>query len=214
MIAFHAIITTYGFWLPNDPRGSWSTYVGNTYLYHFAGEATKTSTTRSVADQQHNSRLRVAAKSCLQHPAVQLSGTQAHLAAQGFAFVADESGYAILALAVMPTHIHAVIGATQRQPSQIIGHLKRGATDRLIDAGIHPCRSNENITHSCWARRSWKVFIDTEKHLATAIRYVENNPAKEGKPLQYWAFVARHRQRWFGRSAPTSRSANAIPVLS
>jgi len=26
VIAYHAIFSTYGFWLPNDPRGSWSEF--------------------------------------------------------------------------------------------------------------------------------------------------------------------------------------------
>lgn len=25
---YHLIMTAYGFWLPNDPRGSWSEFVG------------------------------------------------------------------------------------------------------------------------------------------------------------------------------------------
>ena len=27
VVAYHVIITNYGFWLPNDPRGSWSDLV-------------------------------------------------------------------------------------------------------------------------------------------------------------------------------------------
>jgi len=26
---YHVIFGMYGFWLPNDPRGSWSDYVGS-----------------------------------------------------------------------------------------------------------------------------------------------------------------------------------------
>jgi hypothetical protein len=29
ILAFHAIFGAYGFWLPNDPRGSWSDFVGS-----------------------------------------------------------------------------------------------------------------------------------------------------------------------------------------
>ncbi len=39
-LAYHVIFGTYGFWLPNDPRGSWSTFVGSWELYRF-GKATK-----------------------------------------------------------------------------------------------------------------------------------------------------------------------------
>jgi hypothetical protein len=48
ILAYHAVFTTYGFWLPNDPRGSWSNFVRAWELLHF-GKATKTDSRRSVA---------------------------------------------------------------------------------------------------------------------------------------------------------------------
>ena len=41
ILGYHLIITAYGFWLPNDPRGSWSDFVGAWELLRF-GRATKT----------------------------------------------------------------------------------------------------------------------------------------------------------------------------
>jgi len=38
--AFHVIMTAYGFWLPNDPRGSWSEFVGSWEIFQH-GPATK-----------------------------------------------------------------------------------------------------------------------------------------------------------------------------
>jgi hypothetical protein len=37
MLAFHAIFTAYGFWLPNDTRGSWSDWVGAWELFRRGG---------------------------------------------------------------------------------------------------------------------------------------------------------------------------------
>ena len=37
---YHVIWGTYGFWLPNDPRGSWSDFVASWELLRF-GAATK-----------------------------------------------------------------------------------------------------------------------------------------------------------------------------
>ena len=51
VLAYHVIFSTYGFWLPNDPRGSWSTDVRNPDLLTF-GEATKVETPRSVAHRR------------------------------------------------------------------------------------------------------------------------------------------------------------------
>ena len=36
--AYHAIFTTYGFWLPNDPRGSWSDFVRSWELFKHGKE--------------------------------------------------------------------------------------------------------------------------------------------------------------------------------
>ena len=48
ILASHVIFSTYGFWLPNDPRGSWSDFVGNWELTRF-GKATTVTTHRSLA---------------------------------------------------------------------------------------------------------------------------------------------------------------------
>ena len=41
VLAYHLIFTAYGFWLPNDPRGSWSDFVRAWELF-ITGKATKT----------------------------------------------------------------------------------------------------------------------------------------------------------------------------
>jgi hypothetical protein len=41
----------------------------------------------------------------------------------------------------------------------------------------------------CWAARGWKVFLDSDEAIRRAIRYVEQNPLKEGKRPQRWHFV-------------------------
>ena len=42
-----------------------------------------------------------------------------------------------------------------------------------------------------WVRGKWKVFLDSEEDIVLAIRYVEQNPIKEGKPVQHWRFVTQ-----------------------
>ena len=42
--AYHLILTCYGFWLPNDPRGSWSDFVRSIELHRVGGPATKINT--------------------------------------------------------------------------------------------------------------------------------------------------------------------------
>ena len=50
--AYHVIFCAYGFWLPNDQRGSWSQWVRSWDLFRY-GEATKVTTRRSVAGARH-----------------------------------------------------------------------------------------------------------------------------------------------------------------
>jgi len=63
----HIILSAYGFWLPNDPRGSWSDFVGAYELYRF-GCATKMTSRLSVAGALHDAKARLAAKKALKYP--------------------------------------------------------------------------------------------------------------------------------------------------
>ncbi|MHB1157303.1 MAG: hypothetical protein ACYC26_10755 [Phycisphaerales bacterium] len=42
---------------------------------------------------------------------------------------------------------------------------------------------------SPWARKGWQVFLDSPEDIERAIRYVRNNPLKEGLREQCWPFV-------------------------
>ena len=68
ILAFHSIFTTYGFWLPNDPRGSWSDFVHSWELFRFGGPATKVAAKRSFAHDPHDAGFRRAAKEHLKYP--------------------------------------------------------------------------------------------------------------------------------------------------
>ena len=74
--AAHLVFTCYGFWLPNDPRGSWSDFVRSWDLLQF-GDPTKTDERRSLANNPHDRERRKAAKSALRYEPVRLTGLQA-----------------------------------------------------------------------------------------------------------------------------------------
>src|SRR5580658_5429349 len=127
VLGFHVILSNYGFWLPNDPRGSWSEWVGKWELLRF-GEATKVETHRSVAHVQHDRTLRMEAKKVLAYPPVHLTGKQAVAVAHGFDRARGEGGYAIHACAILPEHSHLIVGAAERSIGKIVAHLKGRAT--------------------------------------------------------------------------------------
>jgi hypothetical protein len=41
----------------------------------------------------------------------------------------------------------------------------------------------------CFARGEWSGFLENEEEVRRAIRYVEENPVKEGLRRQRWGFV-------------------------
>jgi REP element-mobilizing transposase RayT len=187
----HVIISTYGFWLPNDPRGSWSDFVRRWELIRF-GKATKVSTRQSVASVRHDTRQRQAAKDCLKYPEVSLSGRQALSVGLGFRQAIEESKYRVHACSILPQHIHLVVAPHERDIRRIMGHFKARATQQLVRDNLHPPaahREKDGTIPSPWARKGWAVYIFSEQHLGEAIKYTFNNPLKENKPRQHWSFV-------------------------
>ncbi len=190
IVAYHVIFGTYGFWLPNDPRGSWLDFVGSWELYRY-GPATKTDERRSLAYREHDRGLRLAAKKALKRPAVELNGLQARAVAQGFGDYVKKSQLAVWACAILPDHVHLVVGRPGMDVEQLVIQLKGAATESLKVQGLHPfghMKDNKGRTPKCFARGEWKVFLDPED-VPRAIRYVDNNPVMEGKKLQRWSFV-------------------------
>ncbi|MGD9128667.1 MAG: transposase [Planctomycetia bacterium] len=191
ILAYHAIFGTYGFWLPNDPRGSWSDYV-RVWELSCLGNATKTDSRRSVAGQPHDHEKRLEAKESLDHPPVQFSGIQARAVGTGFAEAIRVSKYVIYACSIMPEHVHLVIARHKHKVEQVVRRLKTSATMQLKREKLLP-----SGPPSPWGRSCWKVFLDDEEGVRRAIRYVEENPTKENKPPQKWSFITPyHGERY------------------
>ena len=193
VVGYHAIMTAYGFWLPNDPRGSWSDFVRSWELLRF-GKATRIETTRSVAGETHDFALRQAAKQALRYPEVHFSPEQIESIAVGFAEYVQKSGVKIWACSILPEHVHFVIGRHRFNVEQIVNLLKGASTTQLMKDGRHPLAAFAQPGERpprCWASRGWNVFLDSVENILRSIAYVEANPEKEGRPSQVgsWKFV-------------------------
>src|SRR5439155_22569198 len=91
VLAHHLIFTAYGFWLPNDPRGSWSDFVRSWELF-WHGAATKVTTRASVARRGHDRDLHRAHKSALRYDPVRFTPRQLGAVARGIARGGAELG--------------------------------------------------------------------------------------------------------------------------
>jgi hypothetical protein len=200
VLAHHLIFTTYGFWLPNDPRGSWSDFVRSWELYWY-GPATKVTTRRSLARDAHDRALRQLQKTALRYEPVKFSEQQVRCIARGFERAVRESGYVLLACSILPEHIHGVVQRHCNPGERIIGHLKARATQQLLAERLHPfgdLRDASGRVPCAWSRRGWRVYLDSTDDIRRAIRYVEANPGKQRRAAQSWPFVTRYENRFDG----------------
>jgi REP element-mobilizing transposase RayT len=182
IIAYHSIFSMYGFWLPNDPRGSGSDYVASWELFRY-GPATKTDSRQSMARMPLPPNWQREAKTALRYPPVVITGRQALAISEGFAKAAGEGPYRIYACAILPEHVHLVIGAAERRIRQVVGHLRGRATHFLRERGLW------SDDRPLWGEHGWNVYLETVEAVERAVRYVVNNPVKEGKRPQKWSFV-------------------------
>ena len=192
VLAYHIIMTAYGFWLPNDPRGSWSDFVWAWELARY-GPATKTAERRSLAHDPHDYYLRQEAKCALLREPVHFSGIQARAIACGFADAKAQGDFRILACSILEDHVHAVVGRhPQRNIETVANHMKSRATTFLAREGLHPFQdevARRGVRPTPWTESFWQVYLDSAADIQHAVGYVKDNPVKEGKRPQRWWFV-------------------------
>jgi len=132
----------------------------------------------------------------LKHAPVCVDGKQALSIGAGFRKQCQTSNYSIWACAILPEHTHLVIARHSYIVEQMVNLLKGAATSRLIADNRHPFathRKSDGSLPRIWAENQWKVYLDSEQQIETAIRYVEENPDREGKRRQHWNFVTPFR---------------------
>jgi REP element-mobilizing transposase RayT len=190
VIASHGVFATYGFWPPNDPRGSWSDTVWATHLQRF-GEAKKVSTRKSIAHQPFDRALRREIDRALKYPKVALDARQRCVVGSAIGEIAASLHLKVYALAVMPDHVHFVSARHREDIETIVGFLKRSASRALAKAGLHPMhahRSEDGAFPTPWVQGGWKRFLNTPDGIADAIQYVRENPVHARLPVQEYSF--------------------------
>src|SRR5687767_8258270 len=110
VLGFHVIGCTYGFWLPNDQRGSGSDFVRSPGLTKF-GPANPVTHRRSVARKPVDWTLRRMAEGALRYPPVVLNEVQIAAAGHGVAREVEQYRAATMhAFVQMRNHFHFVCG--------------------------------------------------------------------------------------------------------
>jgi REP element-mobilizing transposase RayT len=201
VLAYHVDFGTYGFWLPNDQRGSGSTYVGSNRLLPY-GEATKVYTRRSRAYVPHDRELRRMAKEALKYEPVELTDDQILSVAKGFANVLQTTRSVLFGCSILKNHIHLVPDRPPYRVEQLVNLLKGGASRQLEADGLHPFinqRRPDGSLPSPFQEDCWKVFLNTDQDIVRSVDYTERNPEKHGMPRQDWWFVTKYVPRYLRR---------------
>jgi len=176
IIAYHAIFTTYGTWLPNDPRGSYSKEIYKAELAELG--AIKYGRQAPQPDRRTMRRFRTAATPRLSRPPYYVTNATRPVIAGGFARVVERLKLTVPACSIMNDHVHLLVLRSKYRIEYLVNQFKGAATSAL------------ELKPTPWTRKSWKVFIDDEEALRAAAAYVEANPAAAGLKPQQWDFVS------------------------
>ncbi len=205
VFAYHLPLTNYGFWLPNDGRGSGSDFVRNKKLLPY-GLAKKVTTRRSVARAPYDFEVRRLAREALRYPPVEFTGIQALSCGRGIARAVRKYGFVIWECCILPDHMHLVVKRHRYLIEDVIRQLRTEMTKQLLEDGLHPLaeyREPDGSLPCAWSRSPWKVFLDDEKGILRSIDYVRDNPLRRRMPRQTWSFVVPYRglREEFGRGS-------------
>lgn len=182
VIAHHIMWTCYGWWLPNDLRGSTSTVIRNDVLKQL-GELHYGR--KQVQPASRDIRAFYArAKDLLQDELLTFAPTHFENVARCFEATITRHAYTCYACVVMPDHVHLLIRKHKHLAEEMIENFQRESVAPLIELGIRPAH------HQVWSQGGgWKVFLDHPDAVRRAIGYIERNPLPWRLPAQRYDFV-------------------------
>jgi REP element-mobilizing transposase RayT len=181
VVGHHLVWTAYGWWLPNDPRGSSSKEIiveriGELGELHYGRKPIQPSL-EEVRDFHQRAR------QVLSYPVLAFDEEDVSVIADSFADTIQGRRYTCSACAVMPEHVHLLIRIHRDKAEQMLAALQDASREALVTA------RRRFDWHPVWGGRGWKVFQFSRADMERAVRYVDNNPLERGLPAQHWPFV-------------------------
>jgi len=184
IIAHHVIWTAYGWWFPNDPRGSMSRTIRSDPIadlgeIHHGRKRVQPASADLRAFYQH-------AQEALVHPLLEFAATERQVIADSFAGAITLHRYTCTACAIMPDHVHILIRKHRDRPEEMIVRLQEASARVLRERKLRPAN------HPVWGGPGWTVFLDLPEEVWRTIHYINGNPAKLGLPAQGCEFVKEY----------------------
>ena len=134
VIAYHLIWTAYGWWLPNDPRGSTSRSVAEDRIaqlgpHHYGRR-------RHLPPLETLDAFYREADDVLKFERLSLNQQDVQHAAEGIAEAVRTRRYTCYACAILPDHVHLVIRKHRDKAEDMIETLQAASRLRLRSAGL------------------------------------------------------------------------------
>lgn len=185
VIGYHLVWTAYGWWLPNDPRGSGSHEIRSDTLaelgeIHFGRK--KVQPTGRVVREFYRR-----AAGLLKHPLLTFDEAERAVIGEAFGEVVAAERYTCYACAVMPDHVHVLVRKHRHRAEEVAANLIDASRAKLVEIG------RREPTHPTWVGGTpWSDFLGHPDDVRRTIRYVALNPVKIGLPGQHWPFVTAY----------------------
>lgn len=184
IIAHHLIWVAYGWWLPNDPRGSTSHKIRNDIIAEL-GELHHGRKKIQPASREIRSFYKKA-EDLLQYPLLEFTPKEIAIIGDSFAEVIRNYRYTCYACAIMPDHVHVLIRKHRDKAEEMIVNLQKASRRRLQECALR------TADHPVWGGPGWKVFQGHPDEIRRTIRYIQKNPIKIGLHAQQWGFVKEY----------------------
>ena len=184
VIGYHLGWTGYGWWLPNDPRGSMSNCIRRDLIADLG--------------ELHYGRKRVqpasreirgfyeAATPRLKFAQVRFTSEEVEQIAVAFGREIQQQRYTCYACAIMPDHVHILIRKHKHDAEEMTRNLQGASHLALRES------RRFDWEHPIWGGPGWKVFLDSPDDVRRTIGYIEQNPVKVGLRRQQWEFVKEY----------------------
>ena len=181
VIAHHLVLTGYGHWLSNDPRGSRSL---KTWCPDLAGLAEKHFGRKKVQPSVEELRAFYRrAQKRLAMPTLWWDGAERHELVRAFGEVIERERLTCYACAVLRNHAHLLVRKHRLKAEEMIGILKDTGRRRLREKRM------AGVDHPVFSADSCHVFKSTPQLVRNCVQYINDNYRKHNIPCVACDFV-------------------------
>ena len=193
VIASHVVFSAYGFWLPNDPRGSLSRELRVEEL----GELGEIHCGRKPVQPRKPElqRFHREAQKILKYPVIWFDPPLRERIARAFGELIRREKLTCYACAVLNNHAHLLIRRHKLRAQEMIPLLRdhsRSASHDLIPP-----------SHPLWSLDPYMAYKDNPHAVRSAIDYICSNYAKHNLPPPEFDFVVGY-DGWFRTVKPVN----------